>query len=353
MITRREAQEEGDDLAPVAVGRALLEGELEHSRQGEESFNSLLVDQLTGVLDDEPDAAVLALVTPEMEALGTFVDSRREHHPDRVWDMKVNEQHGVAFAAGLAKAGRRPIVVASTALFHRAHDQLVQEIGSRGLPVVFVLAYSGLVSSESTIDHGCGDLAVLRCIPGLDLMSPRDGREMEAMLRLALRQDGPSAIRIPHAFAPAADRAYPERAELGRGTHEVLRRGSDVAILGLGSIVYPLMDAAELLAEKGIEASVVNMRFARPVDQEFLAKMLEEHSLIFTAEEHRLAGGFGSAVLEIGARERLPADRIVPIALPNGPLSRGPRHELLARHGLDGPGLADRILHTYRKWVRS
>ncbi|MCA9319785.1 MAG: 1-deoxy-D-xylulose-5-phosphate synthase [Planctomycetes bacterium] len=353
VITRREEPAKTEREGESIIVRRSLALEPDFERQGEENWNALLATAVEDRLRSDPRVCVLTLVTPEMESLGGFATSVQDRFPGRVWNMKVNEQHGVAFAAGLARAGRRPIVVSPTALFHRAHDQVAQEVGSRGLPVVFALAYAGLVSSETTVDHGVDDIAFLRGVPGLDLMAPRDGDELSGMLALALDQEGPAAIRVPHAFAASRNDRIEERAELARGCPETLRRGSDLAVLALGSLVYPALEAAELLAQKGVEASVINARFVRPLDLDFVARLLSEHSLLFVAEEHRLAGGFAASILESAAVERLAADRIVPIALSAGPLSRGLRSELLRRHGLDPAGLADRMLHAYRRWVRS
>ncbi len=353
VVTQRQAPREEPSGEVLHVQDPTLSDDLEFALQGDERYNALVVQCVESQLEKDPRTTVVALATPEMESLGGMVSRLRTIHPNRLWNMRVNEQHGVAFAAGIAKAGKRPLVITPAALFARAHDQVTQEVGSRGLPVVFLLTYAGLVASDTTVDHGADDLSFLRGVTGMDVMAPRDGRELDAMVSLALRQDGPAAIRVPHGFAPDRETLLPEKEELHRGRSEVLRQGEDACVLALGSMLYPVMEAAGTVAEQGVELTVVNPRFVRPFNPDFLRTLLETYGLVFTVEEHRFSGGFGSMILEKAARWGVGADRIVPIALPEGPLGRGRRSQLLRRHGLDPAGLSDRLLHLYRKWVRS
>ncbi len=337
--------EEGED-ADLARG-------IEFERQGEEPWNDVFANSLMHAAENDPQLRVLLLAAPDVRGIGKASSQFLEKLPGRVFDMQVNEQHGVAFAAGLAHAGLKPVIVAPASVIQRAQDQIFQEIALSGLPVVMTLCYSGLIDARASLYHGTQDIAFLRAMPGIDIMAPRDGRELNHMLDMALQSNGPSALRISHSFAPDSDRLYPEQQELVRGRPEILRRGSDMTLFALGSMVYPAMEAAELLAAKGLEATVVNARFARPLDADFLQDMLDEHTLLFTLEEHGVAGGFGSAVLEVAARERLGAGKIIPIGVPEGPISRASRARLLRRMGLDRQGLADRMLHEYRRHVRS
>lgn len=345
VLREEEKERETIEVAPTTT--------VEFAKQGEELYSASLSTALENAADADENVHILLLAAPDVDGVNRIASTLRTKLGDRFHHLHTNEPHGLAFAAGLARAGRRPVVVIPASVLHRAHDQVFQEVALPGLPIVVVVGWAGMVGMSGGIYHGCDDLAFVRSLPGLDVTAPRDGHELDRLIEFSVRQGGPSVIRIPHTFTPHADHVFPDRGELVRGRPEVLRRGSDVAVMALGSMVYPAMEAADLLAEKGIEATVVNGRFVRPLDGETIRAMLDEHSLLFTAEEHRLAGGYGSAVLEHAALERLDASRIIPIAVPDARLARGPRRRLMVTHGLDPSGIADRILHGYRTYVRS
>ncbi|MCB9833293.1 MAG: 1-deoxy-D-xylulose-5-phosphate synthase [Planctomycetes bacterium] len=365
VITRREGEQPEDEEEPElvfpSIGLEVGDGEvgegslsgLEHERQGEDAWNDVLGESLLEAARADRDLRLVLLAAPDMSGLGAAASRFAAEIPDRVHDMQLNEQHGVAFAAGLARSGLKPVIIAPASVLPRAHDQLFQEIALNGAPAVVIAGYAGLVDARSGLYHGCQDLALLGSLPGFDLLAPRDGRELRQMLALALDQKGPSAIRVPQGFAPDPDRLYELRAELARGRPEVLRGGTDLSIWALGSLVYPAMDAAEHLAQKGLEASVVNVRYVRPLDLDLLRAQLDGHTLLFSVEEHGETGGLGQTLLGAAARLRLGAGKIIPIAVPDGPVSRASRARLLTRMGLDAQGLADRILHDYRRHVRS
>ncbi len=362
VITRRDERVDSDHerlVFPVAsvaededVDADLVRG-IEFERQGEDPWNDVFAHSLLRVAEEDEAIRVLLLAAPDVRGIGKASSQFESKLPGRVFDMQVNEQHGVAFAAGLAHAGLKPVIVSPASVIQRAQDQIFQEIALSGLPVVLALCYAGLIDARAGLYHGIQDIALLRAMPGIDMMSPRDGRELDLMFDMALQSSGPSVLRISHSFAPDADRLYDEQQELVRGRPEILRRGSDMAIFALGSLVYSAMEAADLLAAKGLEATVINARFAKPLDAEFLESMLDEHTIVFTLEEHAIAGGYGSAILELAARERLGAGKIVPIGVPKGAVSRLSRMRLLRRMGLDRQGLADRMVHEYRRHVRS
>ncbi len=347
MVFPMPARRDQDDPDPD------LQRGIEFERQGEEAWNDVFAETLLAAARSDERLQILLLAAPDVRGIGHASSRFEAMLPGRVFDMQLNEQHGVAFAAGLAHAGLKPVIVAPASVIQRAQDQIFQEISLTGLPVVLSLCYAGLIDARAGLYHGSQDLACLRAMSGIDIMAPRDGRELASMLDMALESNGPSALRMPHSFAPDADRLLEEQQEFVRGRPEVLRRGTDIVVFALGSLVYPVMEAAELLAQKGLEVTVVNARFVRPLDHAFLEQMLNEHTLLFTVEEHGLTGGFGSAVLEAAACDRLGADRIVPVGLVEGPVSRAGRARLLRRMGLDRQGLADRMLHAYRRHVRT
>jgi 1-deoxy-D-xylulose-5-phosphate synthase len=365
VVTKREVGEQAafDPQAELAVdepvrvveerGAFRTVADLEYEAQGEERYTDAFGQAVMQLAEQDPGFTVVVVARPEFEGIQRFARAFRERFPDRLFDIGVSEQHAFAFAAGLANEGRRPLVVLPASALARGLDQVTQEIALRSAPVTLALVYAGLVDDDATLYHATSDLAQLRSIPGIDLLAPRDVPEMVSMLEMAVGYSGPKAIRIPRAFVPHADRVLPLRMELVRGRAELLRRGTDVAILALGATVYPVLEAVEIMAEKGLEASVVNARFVRPFDVELLAELLEHHGLVFTVEEHGVVGGFGAAVLERATAEHLDSSRIRVIALPDEVISRGRRTGLLRQYGLDPAGLADRMLFDYRRYVRT
>jgi 1-deoxy-D-xylulose-5-phosphate synthase len=225
----------------------------------------------------------------------------------------------------------------------RAFDQIFHEVSLNDVPVVFCLDRAGIVGPDGATHNGCFDIAYMRAFPGIVVMAPRDATEFHAMFDLALDCGKPAAIRYPRTFAPHPDREYPIRRELLLGLSETLLNGPDAAVLAYGHSVYPVMEAAEILAAEGIHLTVVNARFVRPLDKERVLDLASRFEHVFTVEEHSIRGGFASAVLEEVALERGRADRIRPIALPDAYVPHGTRAELLVEYGLHAAGLADRI----------
>jgi 1-deoxy-D-xylulose-5-phosphate synthase len=249
----------------------------------------------------------------------------------------------VAFASGLAKAGRRPVCAIFSTFLQRAYDQIFHEVSLNKVPVVFCLDRAGVVGPDGATHNGCFDIAYLRSFPGIVVMAPRDITEFQAMFDLALDCQKPAAIRYPRTFAPHPDREYPIRRELMLGLSETLLSGGDAAVLAYGHSVYPAMEAAEELAKEGLSLTVVNARFARPLDLERILDLTSRFTHVFTFEEHSIRGGFTAAVLEEVALHGGRADRICPIALPDELIPHGTRAELLVELGFDPKGLADRI----------
>ncbi|MEZ6196467.1 MAG: 1-deoxy-D-xylulose-5-phosphate synthase N-terminal domain-containing protein [Planctomycetota bacterium] len=363
VVTRREPELEGRSRPGLAVdepvrvleknGEMRFVADLEYERQGEERFTDAFGQTVLELAERDPGFTVVVVARPEFEGIQRFANAFRERHADRLFDIGVSEQHAFAFAAGLAHEGRRPMVVMPASFLARGLDQIVQEIALRGLPVTLALVYAGLVDDDATLFHATSDLALLRSVPGIDLLAPRDVPEMRSMLEMAIGYSGPKAIRIPRTFVPHLDHLVPEKRELVRGRGELLRRGTDVAAVALGPSVYPTLEAAEIMAQKGVETTVVNARFVRPLDRELLGELLAEHKLVFAVEEHGVVGGLGAAMLEAATAQRFEAGRIRPLGLPDEVPPRGRRTGLLRRYGLDPQGLADRMLFDYRRYMRT
>lgn len=269
---------------------------------------------------------------------GTGLDGFARIYPDRFFDVGIAEEHALSFAAGLALGGRRPVVAIYSTFLQRAFDQLLHDISLQRLPVLFLLDRAGVVPGDGPTHQGIYDLSFLRCIPGLEILAPADGRELRAMIFAALARPGPVAIRypkcaIPEGILPEGQAAMP----WGRGS--LLREGRDLAFLALGATVESCLLASSILVETGIEAAVYNFRFLAPLDLPLLRVASRTHPLLITVEENVLAGGFGSALLEELQSWDRPQPALVRLGIEEVP-GVGSRAELLHRAGLDPEGIA-------------
>jgi 1-deoxy-D-xylulose-5-phosphate synthase len=273
---------------------------------------------------------------------GTGLDAFAERFPTRFHDTGITEQHAVAMAAGMAKAGLRPVVAIYSTFLQRAYDQVFQEVALQGLPVVFALDRGGLVGQDGPTHNGVFDLAYLRTLPEFVLAAPRDQTDLARMLELGLASKGPFAVRWPRDNCPGRERIPAlERRPLEPGTAEVLVEGGEVVIWAYGALVNQALAASELLRERGIDVGVVDARFAKPLDEELLARHLSSARWVVTVEEHQRAGGFGSAVLEAAARTPNARARVKVLAIPDRYVEHmSTREEQLASVELDAEGIA-------------
>jgi 1-deoxy-D-xylulose-5-phosphate synthase len=273
---------------------------------------------------------------------GTGLSILQKALPDRYFDVGIAEQQALLFAAGLALQGARPVAAIYSTFLQRAYDQIVHDLCLQSLPVVLCLDRAGLVGDDGATHHGAFDIAYLRCLPNITLMAPRDEAMLVHMLHTALRHDsGPVAIRYPRGEAEGV--ALPERPEtLGIGTGELLREGERVALLGYGSGVGKALGAADLLARSGMDVTVADARFAKPLDAGLLAQLAAEHDLLVTVEEGVLMGGFGSAVWECLSDGGL-APRILRVGLPDRYVTHGKPALLHQEVGFTPERIAERI----------
>ncbi|MGN6030076.1 MAG: 1-deoxy-D-xylulose-5-phosphate synthase [Thermomicrobiales bacterium] len=247
--------------------------------------------------DDRVYAITAAM--PGGTSLGTFATA----FPDRFFDVGIAEQHAVTFAAGLATAGLRPVCGIYSTFLQRAFDQIVHDVCIQRLPVIFAMDRAGFAGDDGRTHHGVFDLSYLRALPNMTVMAPRDEDELRHMLATAVAYtDGPTAIRYPRGAGVGVSMSDPLRV-LPIGKAETLRQGRDVAILAVGSMVLTAERAAEELAADGIDATVVNARFVKPLDEDLILSLARSHGAIVTVEENAAMGGFGSGVLELLARE--------------------------------------------------
>lgn len=273
------------------------------------------------------DSRLLA-VTPAMREGSGLVQFAKQH-PDRYFDVGIAEQHCVTFAAGLACRGARPVVAIYSTFLQRAYDQLVHDVALQDLPVVFAIDRAGLVGPDGATHNGAMDLSFLRCVPGLVVMAPSDGNELRNMLETGLLHDGPTAVRYPRCPIPAPLSDSPPQ-PIPLGSAELRRVGSGrVAILAFGTLLGSALDIATEL-----DATVVNMRFVKPLDESMVLEMARKHDLLVTLEENSLAGGAGSAVHECLMRRNVQVP-LLQLGLPDRFVEHGTRDEALRDAGLD------------------
>ncbi len=271
-------------------------------------------------------------------AAGTGLDLLKEVFPERFFDVGIAEAHAVGLAAGMAADGKRPVVAIYSTFLQRAYDQIIHDVCLQGLPVVFAVDRAGLVGEDGPTHHGAFDLSFLRIIPGLTVFVPKDEAELQRLLATALSLDGPSVIRYPRSAGSGVALVKPIQPFHGPWV-ETLRTGSDVAILGLGPGVQLAVRAAELLHEIGIEATVANVRRVHPLDSQCLLDLVDGHKAVVTVEDNSLAGGFGSAILELFADHRvaLPVGRV---GLPDAFVQQGRLDLLREEVGLSAESIA-------------
>ena len=283
-------------------------------------------------------------ITPAMrEGSGLVKFSQR--FPERYFDVGIAEQHAVTFAAGLAVAGMKPVVAIYSTFLQRAYDQLIHDVALQNLPVVFALDRGGLVGADGPTHHGAFDHSYLRCIPNLTVMAPSDENECRQMLYTAFMLDTPTAVRYPRGTGTGVELQQEMKAlAIGRG--ELRREGKRVAILAFGSMVRPALAAGDEL-----NATVVNMRFVKPIDRELVFRLAASHDLIVTVEENVVAGGAGAAVIEALAAEGF-AVPVLALGLPDHFVEHGDPQQLIADCGLDAEGIARRVRERLAQGAR-
>ncbi|MBA2567052.1 MAG: 1-deoxy-D-xylulose-5-phosphate synthase [Thermoleophilaceae bacterium] len=275
---------------------------------------------------------------------GTGLDILQKAVPDRYYDVGIAEQHAVLFAAGLALQGMRPVAAIYSTFLQRAYDQIVHDVCLQGLNVVFAMDRAGLVGDDGPTHHGAFDISYQRCLPNITLMAPRDEAMLVHMLHTAIAwEGGPVALRYPRGGAEGIELpARPAGIEVGRG--ELLREGSRVALLGYGYGVPLALGAADRLEEHGVEATVADARFAKPLDGDLVDSLAREHELLVTVEENVLQGGFGSAVLEhLADADASAGTRVLRLGLPDRYVTHGKPAQLREEVGLTPAAIAERV----------
>jgi 1-deoxy-D-xylulose-5-phosphate synthase len=292
------------------------------------------------VRECERDPRVVG-ITAAMNS-GTGLSLLQKALPDRYFDVGIAEQQAVLFAAGMALTGLRPVAAIYSTFLQRAFDQIVHDVCLQNLPVTFCMDRAGLVGDDGPTHHGAFDIAYLRCLPNMTLVAPRDEAMLVHMLHSALQWGGPAALRYPRGAAvgvplPDAPALIPV------GTGEVLRTGERVALVGYGTGVAKALGAADLLAERGLDVTVADARFAKPLDAALLASLALEHDLLVTVEEGVLAGGFGTAVWGCLSADAAPVPRILRVGLPDRYVTHGAPALLHEEVGYTPERIAERV----------
>lgn len=284
----------------------------------------------------ESDPSVVAITAAMLE--GTGLAPVHEKHPDRVFDVGIAEQHAVTFAAGLATQGIRPIAAIYSTFLQRGFDSVVHDVVVQNLPVVFAMDRAGLVGDDGKTHQGFVDISYLRCLPNMVVSAPKDEQELRDLLYTGVMHNGPFALRFPRGTGSGAPTDLPmKQLPIGRG--EVLRIGTDITLLGFGSSVSECLKAAAILEDGGIAATVVNARFAKPLDADLILRLARETGGIVTVEENVRAGGFGEGVLDLLGEHHI-ADRwLAGLGMPDRIVDHGPQSTMRKLLQLDAAGI--------------
>jgi len=312
-------------------------GKVLKGKGGAASYTAIFGNTLARLAEEDERVVAITAAMPD----GTGLTNFAKQHPDRFFDVGIAEQHGATFAAGLACEGKKPVFAVYSTFLQRAYDQVLHDVCIQNLPVVFALDRGGVVGNDGPTHHGVFDLSYLRHIPNMTLMAPKDENELQHMLKTAIVHDGPIALRYPrgNGYGVPLDQ---DLKPLVIGKAELLREGADGVLIALGSMVYPAMDAAADLAAEGLDLTVMNARFVKPLDAELILQLAKRFGKLITLEENAMQGGFGTAVLELLEEQGVRA-QVLRIGFPDQYIEQGEQHELRAMHGLDKAGIAKTV----------
>jgi 1-deoxy-D-xylulose-5-phosphate synthase len=297
----------------------------------------------------ERDPRIVGITAAMLE--GTALGEVKKHFPDRVYDVGIAEEHAIIMAAGMAKAGLRPVVSIYSTFLQRSFDQLIHDVALQSLPVTICIDRAGLVGDDGKTHHGIFDISYTRVVPNMTVAAPRDENELQHLLFTAIESNAPFAIRYPRGMGIGID-LDPEPIALPIGRGEVLRGGGDVVLFAYGSMVPVAMDAAAILKDLGVDCGVVNARFAKPLDTDLLAHVLQMTPRVLTIEEHLVTGGFGAAVLEAVHATGGDASRVRVHAIPDRFVEQAPQAQQRASCGLDADGIIDAVLRHFHDLPR-
>ena len=277
---------------------------------------------------------------------GTGLSRFAKEYPERFYDVGIAEQHGTTFAAGLAKAGLKPVFAVYSSFLQRAYDQVLHDVCIQNLPVVFAIDRAGLVGSDGETHQGIFDISFLSSIPNMTVMAPKNKWELADMMQYAVAFPTPIAVRYPRGTAYDGLKEF--RAPIQLGKSEVIAEGSSIALFALGSMVQTAEKVAERLKEQGIEATVINARFAVPFDKEKVAELTQNHKLLVTMEENVTSGGFGEHIASFVNENDLDI-KVQVIAIPDVYVEHGNVERLKEDIGIDADSIYERVLNLYQQ----
>lgn len=309
------------------------------------TYTSVFGDTLVEMAASHPHIVAITAAMPE----GTGLKKFSLRYPDRFWDTGIAEQHAITMAAGLATAGKKPFVAMYSTFLQRAYDQVLHDVCLQNLPVTIALDRAGIVGEDGPTHHGIYDFAYLRHIPKLTIMAPKDESELRHMMATAQSINGPVVIRYPRGSGTGADISGPP-CPLPIGKGEELTTKGTIALIAIGAMVEPSLEAAKILTNEGITCRVINARFVKPLDEELIRRLARETGMIVTVEDSCLAGGFGSAVMEVIQDHHLHWVKILRLGWPDNFIEQGSRAQLLAKFHLSAEGIADSIRTYYRTY---
>jgi 1-deoxy-D-xylulose-5-phosphate synthase len=302
------------------------------------SYTAVFAQATVDLMKQDERIVAITAAMPD----GTGLSKVMKEFPDRTFDVAIAEQHAVTFAAGMATEGLKPVAAIYSTFLQRAFDQIFHDVVLMNLDVTFALDRAGVAGADGPTHHGLMDFAYLRPMPGFVIMAPKDENELRHMLKTAVDYNGPASVRYPRGNGlgvPLDEEIH--AIEIGKA--EILRDGTDVAILGIGTQVSYCVLAAERLASEGLSATVVNARFVKPLDKELILALARSHGTIVTVEDHYLNGGFGSAVMELLEEHHLNETRVLRLGFPDKLIEHASQSLLLAKYGLDADGIYLRV----------
>ena len=314
-------------------------GQLKPVKPGLPQWTKVFGEAITQLAAEYPSLVAVTAAMPS----GTGTNIFQKKWPERFFDVGIAEAHATTFAAGLATQGIRPVVAIYSTFLQRAYDSIIHDVAIQKLPVIFCMDRAGMVGEDGQTHMGLYDIAYMLAVPHMTVTAPKDGAELIGLLRCALQHtDGPFALRYPRDKAPGEAPPAAEVAPIPYGSWEVLRKGKDCALLAVGVMCQPALAAAEALAADGLDVTVVNCRFLKPMDRELLETLVHDHKRLVTIEDGVVTNGFGAsvaAVMQVAA----PEVRVIALGVPDHTYEHAPRAQQLAEVGLTADGIAARV----------
>ena len=306
------------------------------------SYTKVFGKTIIELAEANKDIVAITAAMPD----GTGLDAFSKEFPDRYFDVGICEQHAIGLANGLVAAGLKPVAAIYSTFLQRAYDQVFHDVCLQKNGILLSLDRAGIVGNDGPTHNGVFDIAYLRHLPGITLMAPKDGAELKAMLHKAIQLNTPAAIRYPRANIPEGSLDNDcNPVEIGKG--EILREGRDGVIIAYGAMVYPSMECADMLAEKGIDVTVVNARFAKPLDEDLIMKVAGKNQIVITVEDHTEVGGFGSAILELLVEKGINTQNVRKMGIPDRFTEQGSRDIILKTLNLDAEGIYKNFISAW------